>query len=166
MEEQGLQKLAIPILLKQARDIDHTNFALAHNWLGRMHAAPAGLWGAQYWNQNYADKEGTIILRVLLSFRDGSLFASYRARFAGNMSQKYELKKRYVVFEFTSKKTGIVKDRQFLAKDGMNTVDDIEVFEYFLPGEYSFDTYARREYQGGAHDRGSRKRKAFDLSLF
>ena len=166
LQKQGRQKLAIPILLKQARDIDHANFAVASAWLGKLKAVPPGHWAAMYFGKEYEDRKESLVLRVLLDRRDGGLFASYRAKFDRKKASKFELLRRYVVFELTNKETGIVKTRKLVAKEGWNAVDDVEVFEYFLPGEYSFDMYAASEYRGGAKDRGSRQRKAFDVSLY
>jgi len=165
LQEQGLEYLTLPVLLKQAQDIDNDNFAVANIWLSKLNAVPPGHWGTVYWGKDYEEYRETLVLRVLLERRDGALFASYRAKFARKKAPKFELLRQYVVFEFSSKETGIVKTRKLAAEKGWNAVDDVEVFEYFLPGEYSFDMYAGSEYRGGRKDRGSRKRKAFDVKL-
>ncbi|MBT7950440.1 MAG: hypothetical protein HN764_02340 [Gammaproteobacteria bacterium] len=165
-QEQGLESLAIPVLLKQARNIDDDNFAVANHWLEKLHVRPADQWGIEFFNKKYKNKKETLVLRVLLKFDGHSLYASYRAKFDRKKSSKFELLRRYVVFEFTNKETGIVKTRKLAAKESWNAVDDVEVFEFFLPGEYSFNMYAESEYRGGAKDKGSRMRKAFDVSLY
>ncbi|OGT31535.1 MAG: hypothetical protein A2W28_05080 [Gammaproteobacteria bacterium RBG_16_51_14] len=167
LEVQRLETLAVPILQEQALDIDHPAFGTASYWTQKLEAAPAGDWGFEYWGneEEYVQKDQTMVFRVLLKYKKPQLFASYRAWFGKSSPGSLELTNRYVVFEFTNKKTGIVKQMEFFAREGWNNVDDVELFEHFLPGEYRFDIYAKRLYRGGLFDMGSRKQEAIDIQF-
>jgi hypothetical protein len=169
LKEQRLEKLAIPILLEQAVDIDHPAFSMANNWIRKLKGAPEGHWGHEYSRKEledkYVKKNNSFVSRILLNYQDPKLLVSYRAYFGDVKSENLELLKRYVVFNFTNKKTGVVKHTDFFSKDGWNNVDDAQLFEYFLSGEYSLDVYAKRLYRGGRSDKGSRRYKDIDVKF-
>ena len=54
---------------------------------------------------------------------------------------------------------------EFFSNHGWNNVDNVQVFEYFLPGEYSFNVYAKRQYRNGRSDKGSRRYQAIDIKF-
>jgi hypothetical protein len=59
--------------------------------------------------------------------------------------------------------TYLFEDRK--ENEDWNKVYEAQVFEYFLPGEYSFDVYAKRQYHNGRSNRGSRNLKAVDINI-
>ena len=140
-------------MLEQALDIAHPAFSMANDWIRKLKVAPEGHWGHEYIDKKYVkgreENNQAFVFRVLLNHKKPQLLASYRAYFGEVNSKQLELTKRYVVFKFTNKETGVVKHRQFFSNNGWNNADNVEVFEYFLPGEYSFYTIARREFRGG-----------------
>lgn len=169
LKDQHLTWLAIPILLKHAEDIDHLNFGMANFWIQKLGATPDGHLGVQYWKHKsideYVNGNQTFIYNVLLKYQEPKLFVTYRAHFGKVNSERLELLKRYVVFTFTNKETGVVKEMQLFSEEGWNKVNNKLLFEHFLPGKYEFSNYASRHYRGGRSDRGSRARKALDISF-
>ena len=165
LDDQGLGKLAVPTLLDQVLEIDHPMFGVANNWLQELDATPDDYWGHEYWGRDFEEANETVVLRVLLHYDNPALYASYRAKFSGGYANVYEVNRRVVVFEFTNNETGIVKTHEIFSQDGLNVRDEVQVFEYFLPGEYSFRLYPRREYRGGASDHGSRSLKTLEIKF-
>jgi E3 Ubiquitin ligase len=169
LKEQRQEKLAIPTLQKHAIDIDHPAFGIANAWLQKLNALPEGYSGHEYARKEYLEEyernDNTFVSRVKLNYNNPQLLASYRVHFGDVISDHFELTKRYVVFELTHKETGEVKHMEFFSNDGWNNVDQIQVFDYLLPGEYSVYIYAKRVYRNGRSDKGSRRFKAFDVTF-
>ena len=170
-KEQQLDFLAIPVLLQQARDIDHPSFAKANDWLGKLDAIPEGHWGYEYWNkekvEEYAELNLPFAYRVLLEYKPPELFASYRFHMSNVTVNKRQgrVLRRYVLFEFVNKESGIVKESEFFIEPGWNNVDNVRLFEYFLPGEYSFDIYSKSTFPGNKSFRRNQNRKPIDIKF-
>ena len=132
---------------------------------------PEGHWGYEYWNEEkvkiYAGQNLSFAYRILLEFKPPELFASYRIHLSDSKESQLHgrVLKRYVLFEFINKDTGIVKETEFYSEPGWNKIDNVRLFEYFLPGEYKFDIYSKSLFPGGKTFRRNQNRKAIDIKL-
>ena len=91
------------------------------------------------------------------------MLVSYRAHFSESNNADFIVKGRYVVFEFTNMKSGQVKKIELWSQDGWNRIDDFELFEHFLPGNYSLLVFAMRNYENGRKDYNNTKPREIRL---
>ena len=164
--ELKLTRLALPLLTRQAMNIDHPGFGIANYWLGKLDARPAKLWGVEFFNETNMYSNNHYVTRLMTRYDDNRLYVTYRAVVLDKPpSKRLVFAGRHVVIELVDKETGQKYQAEFKAEIGANDADDIEAFEYLRPGDYEIAAFVQTSYRSGAQYQGFMTRKPFDIRL-
>ena len=161
-----LEYLAIPVLKRQALDIENPAFGVANHWLARLEEMPEGILGFEFFGDHYVRASEAVVLRLLTRFHDNRLFVSYRAHVGEKRKKDGDyIRRRKVVIELVNKETGDEHAARFDADFGMNSADNVEAFEFLYPGDYELRIFVETAYRSGFYNRGSRGRSSVDIRL-
>lgn len=161
-----LAYLVLPVLERQALDIDAPTFGVANHWLVGLKAMPEGFLGFEFFGDRYVHPQEAVVLRLLTRFHDNRLFVSYRAHVGEKRKKEGDyIRRRKVVIELVNKETSDEHVARFDADFGMNSADNVEAFEFLYPGDYELHIFVETAYRSGFYNRGSRGRSSVDIQL-
>jgi len=165
-QEFELTAIALPILKKQAKNIEHPGFGVANAWISKLGKRSRGEWGIEFLDRGSRYPNESRVLRLKARFHDNRLFVSYRAFIDEKMvTRLHEIKTKDVIIKLVNMETRKSYTVNFATQPGINAVNEVQAFEYLYPGLYELEAYVKTTYRSGAFMLGSRNRKPVEIRL-